>query len=494
MGQKALIRLLVIFAVVGVIALIVKLAGPGKVETISNTTEREKVFPDFPINDVAKVRIKSISGEVNLEKTDQGWAVAERDDFPADADQTVEFLRNVWDLKIVQSPEIGESQYNRLSLIDPSKGANDNSATVVSFLNGEGKELASLWLGKVVERDNGQASPFGGMSSSEAGRYVKTGDEAAVHLVSETFSKIETDPSDWLNDQKFFKVDKVKSIAIQTGNAADDWKLTREEENGDFTLVGAKPEEELDPVKVGSMKNAFSNPRFEDVIVGEEAKEKSPNKTTFVIQTFDGFTYTVKLGEKTDLNEYFLTYDVTGKFQEKRKPGEEESDEEKKKLDDEFNAHLKELTDKLDAEKAMAGKVFKVRSYVADSLIKKRDEILKKEEADASAGGAPKPPAFTPGSAPPAALNNAMPAPGAPAGVIADKPQAPKPPVPAPGAKGEEVKKPKIEKPAPAPAAEKPKTDAPKPAEKKESAPAPKPEAKPAPKTEAKTEASAKAN
>ncbi len=469
MGQKALIRLLVIFAVVGVLALILKLTGPGKVETITSTTDREKVLPDFPINDVAHIRIKSVSGELNLKKSETGWTVAERDGYPADAGAAAEFLRTVWDLKIVQSPEIGESQYGRLSLIDPDKGGSENTATVVSFLDAGGKELSSLWLGKPVERSSGQPSPFGGPSTTETGRYVKTGDEAAVHLVSETFSDIETEPSEWLKED-FFKVEKVKTIALQTGTAADDWKLIREEENGDFTLVGAKEGEELDPVKVGSMKNAFSSPRFEDVIVGDEAKEKAPDKTSFVIETFDGFTYTVKLGEKNDLNEYFLSYQVDGKFPEARKPAEEESDEEKKERDETFAATLQGLKDKLAAEQAMAGRVYKVRSYVADSLVKKRDEILKKDEPAAGADAAP---TFTPGAAPPAALNDTPPAPGAPAGVIPAKPEPPKQaPVLAPGAKPDDTPKPKIEAPK-AEETAKPKPAEAKPAEDKPAEPAP---------------------
>ncbi|MCB1087064.1 MAG: DUF4340 domain-containing protein, partial [Verrucomicrobiae bacterium] len=376
MGQKALIRLLVIFAVLGAVALLLKAIGPGKVDTVTATTDRSKVFENLPINDVAQIRVKTYDSELNLKKSDQGWQVVERDNFAAKESAIVEFLRKAWDLKIVQTPEIGESQFARLNLLDPAKGQDvEKTATVVSFLDASGKEVGALWLGKAAERKTGEASPFGGPGTTETGRYVKTGDSPTVYLVSETFSNFETEPSDWLKED-FFKVEKVKTIAIQTGTAADDWKLTREDESGDFTLADTKDAEELDPIKVGSMKNAFSSPRFEDVITGDEAKDKAPNKTTFVVETFDGFTYTVKLSDKTDLNEYYLSYDVSGKFQEARKPGEEESDEEKKKLDDEFAAGLKTLQDKLAAEKALAGKIFKVRAFVAESLVKKRSEIL----------------------------------------------------------------------------------------------------------------------
>ncbi len=46
----------------------------------------------------------------------------------------------------------------------------------MTFQNKEGKDLASLWLGKVYERSEGRPDPFGGgMAKTDAGRYVKRG-------------------------------------------------------------------------------------------------------------------------------------------------------------------------------------------------------------------------------------------------------------------------------------------------------------------------------
>ena len=410
MGNKALFRLLIVFVVVGAIALLFLMFRPGKIETVTSSTDREKVFANFPINDVSHIRIKGMDGELNLKKSAAGWVVSERDNYPADASAAIEVLRTVWDLKIVQSPQIGPSQYERLSLIDPAKGSGETGATIVSFLDAEGKELDALWLGKILERESGQPTPYG-PTTTEAGRYVKTGDEDSVFLVSETFNQMETDPAEWLDDA-FFGISKLKSIEIQSETPENDWKLVREEENGDFTLVDAEEGEELDNLKVSSMKNAFSSPRFEDVIVGEEAKEKAPGKTTFEIETFDGYAYTVKLGEKTDLNEYFLTFAVKADFPEKREPQEEETDEEAKQRNEEFASALEALKAKLAEQEKFAGKVYKVRSSVADSLVKTREEILKSEDPAAAAGGASFTPGAIPSGPPPANI------PGLPEGII----------------------------------------------------------------------------
>src|SRR5690606_4507849 len=140
------------------------------------------------------------------------------------------------------------------------------------------------------------------MAKTDAGRYVKRGDGNSVYLVSETFSDVKTEAPAWL-DKSFFRVEKVKSIEIVSANKADDWKLERESEDGDFHLVGATAAEKLDANKTSSMKSAFSNPQFEDVFVGEEAKKQKTDTTTFKITTFDGFRYEISVGEKSDLNE-----------------------------------------------------------------------------------------------------------------------------------------------------------------------------------------------
>ena len=114
MGSKALVRLVVILAVVGVIAVIVKLTGSGTVESVSGSgASRDKVFEDFP-EEIAKIRITSAEEEVNLVRGAKTWEVADRGGHAADSAAIVDFVRKVWDLKVLQTPEIGPSQFGRL--------------------------------------------------------------------------------------------------------------------------------------------------------------------------------------------------------------------------------------------------------------------------------------------------------------------------------------------------------------------------------------------
>lgn len=427
MGTKTLIRLLIALALLGGVAAILHFVGSGgAVSEVGSSTTKRKVYEDFPINEVAKIVIKQKEGSLTLAKGAGTWEVAEREGYPANSEPVVGLLRKIWDLNVVQPITIGRTQYGRLGLLDPSEegAAADETATILTFQDKDGKDLASLWLGKVYERNEGRPDPYsGGMARTDAGRYVKRGDGNAVHLVGDTFADVKTEAPDWL-DKNFFRVEKIQSIEIVSASKDDDWKLERADESGDFTLAKAAETEKLDPNKVVSMKSAFSNSQFEDVFIGEEKGQQKTDQTTFKIATFDGFQYEISVGEKNDLNELPLVLKVSAELPKERKPGEEESDEEKKKLDQEFADRVAALQKKLDQEKKLEGHAFKVRSYLVDTITKKRSELLeeKKEEAATTEEVAP---------------GVSLPVPALPVPAPEAKPEAPAPeakPEPAPAA------------------------------------------------------------
>jgi len=384
MGTKTLIRLVIALAALGGIAAILHFVRPGEtVSEVSSSTSKKKVFEEFPINEVAKVVIKQKDASITLNKGSKNWEVVEREGYAADAEPVVGLLRKIWDLNIVQPIAIGRTQYGRLGLLDPNAAdaKAEETATLLTFQDKDGKDLASLWLGKVYERSEGRPDPFGGgMAKTDAGRYVKRGDSHSVYLVAETFADVKTEAPEWL-DKAFFKIEKIKSIEIVSANRSDDWKLERADESGDFSLVNATASEKLDANKLSSMKAAFSNPQLEDLFIGEEKAKQKTDVTTFKIATFDNFNYEVSVGAKNDLNELPLSMKVSATLSKERKAGAEESEEEKKKLDKEFSEQVATLQGKLDSEKRLEGYTFKVRSYIVDSIIKKRSELMEEAKA-----------------------------------------------------------------------------------------------------------------
>lgn len=384
MKQKHLVVLVAVLVGTLVVALIATSARQGSVDVKdSSVLDTNRVLPDFPVNEVSAFSIEDGGESLHLERKDGIWTVRERKSYPADFSQVKDFLQKIYQLEPVDHVPVG-NLYDRVGVADPEAEETENKPMVLSFAK-EGEESAGkLWVGK--EYQKAQASQFGSFDST-VGRYVRQPGSEDVYLVGDALDDAKTDPSEWL-DGEFIKVRKIKSIERLPEEAEQGWKLTREEDKGDFVLANPKEGEELDQNKVSSMKSAFSSPRFEDVMTGDDVE--APSLVTFKVETFDGFSYVLNFGEKSEANEYLMSVKVDGKFPKKRKAEEGESDEDKATKDAAFEAELKELQDKLAAEKKLEGHIYKVRSFVVDSVDKPRAELMKSEDDPAAPGaGAP---------------------------------------------------------------------------------------------------------
>src|SRR6185436_11386276 len=227
MNRKQLTTLIVACVILGVIGWMIY-NKRGSDET-SDQQLGKKVFSNFPMNEVERIAIRQGSAQVNLTKQNDIWTVEERNHYPANFATISEFLRKVWELKVAQPVEAGQSQLARLDLQPPDKGA----GTLVEFKDKSGKNLNTLLLGKKHMRKGGDESGFGGGGGFPDGRYVMVGDDIkTIAVVNDAFSNIEPKAEEWLN-KDFFKIENLKSISVTSTNATNSWKIEREKENGD---------------------------------------------------------------------------------------------------------------------------------------------------------------------------------------------------------------------------------------------------------------------
>ena len=378
MNRKQFALLLFLLVVVGLAGLMIY-NRQNDFRSTGNQALGKKLLGDFPFNDVAHVVLKQGTNEVNLVKKDQLWRVRERNDYPANYSQISEFLLKLSDLKVVSSEKVGPSQLPRLALV-PGQGT--NAALVADFKDQAEKPLRTLLLGKKHLQKSNRPSPFGDMGEGgfPDGRYVKVGtDSDTVNLISEPLSNIEPRPDQWLN-KDFFKVEKVRSISVSFPVATNSWKVSRDTETAEWKLGDAKPAEQLDSTKTSGLSNPLSSPSFNDVEIGPEAS-LADKPTVVTLDTFDNFTYTLKVGQKTNDN-YALALAVSAQLPKERTPGKDEKPEDKTRLDKEFNDNQKKLEDKLAQEKAYEKWVYLVSSWTLDPVLKERSQLLveKKEE------------------------------------------------------------------------------------------------------------------
>ncbi len=384
MNRKQLFILLVLVAVLGGAGLLLFKKQAASWQG-GGSAAGQKLLGDLPVNDVASLVIKQGANELSLVKKDDLWRVRERSDYPANFSQVSEFLLKARDLKAVQTEQIGASQLGRVELLPP--GPASNTATLVEFRDKSDKVIKGLLLGKKQMKEAPQRSPmdeFGaGGGGFPVGRFVMVaGTSGSVSVISDPLANIEAKPDQWLN-KDFFKVEKAKSVAVVYAEATNSWTLTRETETGEWKLADAKPDEKLDSSKASSATGGLGWPSFNDVLPKETdpASVGLDKPTIATVQTFEGFTYTLKIGIKTNDAQH-LTLTVAADLPGERAPGKDEKPEDKEKLDKEFKEKNTKLAEKLAAEKKLEGWVYRVSGWTFDSLLKKRAELMaeKKEE------------------------------------------------------------------------------------------------------------------
>ena len=350
-----------------------------------------KVIADFPLNDVTSISFKDADNEISVSKKNDIWTVSDRWDYPADFAKVRDLVQDVWDLKIARNITAGPSQYGRLGLVTPGKGA--DSGILLSFKGENNAELHNLLLGKEHMRKSEAApSQFGGGGDFPDGRYVlPDGKGDAIALVSETFSSIDVDAKYWLN-KDFIKIEKVQSATVTHPGEADSWSISRDSDTADMILAELAEGDELDSTKSYSLKNILSSPSFNDIADPSSTEDDLGFSEGIKAQlkTFDGFTYDLKIGKADSEDNYPISVSVSAEFPTEREVAEDEKEEDKQTLDNEFAENTKKLTEKLENEKVFESWTYLVSKWTVDALLNTRTDLIKKEEEEgAAATGAP---------------------------------------------------------------------------------------------------------
>jgi hypothetical protein len=386
MNRKQLLILLGLVVVLGIAGLALYKRNQTSWQGSGRQGAASKLLGDLPVNDIASIVIKGGTNELDLVRQDNIWRVKQRNDYPANFTEISSFLLKAADLKAVQTEEIGPSQLGRYKLLPP--GLATNTAMLLELRDQGGKVIKSMLLGKThMRKAEAQPSPMGEMGDNQGypdGRYVMVGTGAkTLAVVSDPLSNVEAKPDAWLN-KDFFKVEKIRSIAVAYPVTTNSWKATRDTETAtDWKLADAKPDEKLDSSKTSGFSYALGSPSFTDVLpVDTKPEQVGLDKPTVVtIDTFDNFTYTLKLGQKTNDN-LPMAVAVTAQIPKERTPGKDEKPEDKTRLDKEFKEKQKKFEEKLSQEQSYGKWTYLVSNWTVDSLLKERNQLLveKKEE------------------------------------------------------------------------------------------------------------------
>jgi hypothetical protein len=380
MNRKQFAILLVLLVILGGAGLLVQKHHNQDTDAGAGDETGKLLGDHFPINDVAAISIQQGTNMLNLAKQDDLWRVRERSNYPADFSKISGFLVKAGDLKILETEQVAASDLPRLQL---APGQGTDSGVLLTLKDKDGKTLKALTLGKSHLPKTAQKSQFGEEQSFPDGRYVMlAGDTQDVMLLADPLSDIEPKPEQWLN-KDFFKVERPKAIAISFPEATNSWRIARDNETGDWKLGDLKPGQTENTTNLPSVTSPFVAPSFEDVL----APSASPSETgldkpvTVTVDTFDDFTYTVKVGKK-NADNYPITMTVVANFPKVRVPSKDEKPEDKDKADKAWQARQKQLDDTLKQMQAYQNWIYLVPAWSVDTLLKNRADLVMEKPAE----------------------------------------------------------------------------------------------------------------
>ncbi len=337
----------------------------------------QALVANFPVNDVANILIDNGHTSVSLTKKEGQWRVKERGDYPANFNMISDLLLKIQDQKIVQSDAINAEQRPDLYLIEPIK--DKPSAIAVELQDANAKQITRLLLGKRLMKKG----PAG--AEVPAGRYVMlSADEKNAMLVSDVLLETEPKPENWIV-KDFVRADKIKSMAFNADDGTNVWKMQRDQEGGEWRLNDAKPNEKFDNTRGTSAVNAISMLSFTDVVASTASIDTGMgNARTFVAETFEGLTYTFRIGNASGDDNQYIGVSVTGEAIKIRVAATDEKPEDKARLDKEFQERFSKLETRLKFEKTLAKWTYVTPKWRLDPLLKDRAGLmLEKQNAEA---------------------------------------------------------------------------------------------------------------
>lgn len=338
--------------VLGVIALILIVStmfnySPKKAET--GFQKGSDLIKDIDINKIAKIKIISDVGSLNVKKDKDGYVIEERSNYPADVKQMNDLIINTIDIKCNKLVTSLESNYAAL-------GVDEKSSDTVKliFLDDQDKELVNLLVGKREEKGTGA--------------YVRKAGEKEVYA-TEKFYFVSPEAYTYL-DKKVFKFTMKDIAKIDVNNGTDKYSIIND--NTEIKLQNVPKSKQAKVPEVQAAFNALTQLNFEDV-AAKESKKDLKWTTSYVCSLSNGLTYTADLAKEGD-DAYYIKVSAEAKEVKKEEPKKEETKEEAKKDEGKKEESKEKAAPSPDTFKSFNEKhsqwVYKVGKYTADNMSK----------------------------------------------------------------------------------------------------------------------------
>lgn len=303
--------------------------------------------------DIASIVIREPGATLTLQRRDANWVIAERAGFPAELGVVRQLVLSVLELKVGGREPVAEKDRARLQL--------DAKGTQLEFLGADGKSLASLVVGKKYFK----REPEDADKSPGDGRFVLLpAAPGNVIVVADPLTLATAKSATWIA-KAGFGAEKVRTLEVDLAGGGK-WRIERARDDADWKLTPLYAGEKLDVLRANSASYSLNRIAIADVAAPAVRPEDSglDKPATVVASTFDGLTYTLKLGKARGEN-YFATLWISG---EPMAAGPDAAE------------RAKSLAARVPAEKALAGHILLISRSKFEDVLKKRAELLEKKD------------------------------------------------------------------------------------------------------------------
>lgn len=345
--------LLVLLLALGGGALVIKQQGQSR-RPASADALGQPILKGLQAASIAALSIREPGASLTLERKGEQWRLAERGGFPADVEKVRELVLKALELKVGQSEPIADADRARLKL--------DDQGTQLEFRGADGKSLAQLVIGrKFFKRE-----PENPDRAVADGRFVMLpGDARTAIVVADPLTVASAKSADWIS-RAGFGAEKVKVMQV-TLAGGERWRIERPAEDAGWKLTPTGTGEKLDVIRANSASYSLHRVELADVAVpGATTGDMGLDRpASIVATTFDGLTYTVRIGKRAGDNVHAVV-SIAGEA----KVGGLDAAERAKKL-----------AERLPGERALAAHTLLIAASRFEDILKKRAELLERKEA-----------------------------------------------------------------------------------------------------------------
>jgi len=349
---------------------------------VADTRVGQKLLPGFKVDEVAEIAIVDPGATLTLVRTDRGWTVKERGGYPANVEAIRDLLVSLEALKVVQAEGITEALRPRLQLAAPGGTAKpEETGTGLELRTRDGKSIAALVLGKKATKQVNMPGLAG--ESIPSGRFVLVAsDPQRMNVVAEPFTAVAAKPQQWLA-RDYLKVERIKSLTVLGPDGKERWSVARPDEAGGWKWSAPG---KLDGGKAQDGASALYSMQIADAAAGGSDADAGLDKPITVrAQTFDGWTYDLRIGKAAPEDRYYAKTSVSGAVPEKRTPRADEKAQDAEQEDRAFAERQAALKAKLEREQALGAFTVLLPRSTVDPLLRERSALVAVEKKDARA-------------------------------------------------------------------------------------------------------------